>query len=198
MSIDDGGPSRLGNTNHRPDGQISSVSTEPFRQAEGYRDTDAVTHRHRDCIAAESARADDRGGRVRGRRIDRGGVARSARSAYFLGGTVIYTRLSRTVLLGISDASMRGLRPSTEPYAALLARTTRERFGADWAIAETGAAGPSGNRYGDNAGHSCSAIDGGNGVAQSITIDTGSTDRQANMRAFARVALELLRRQLSL
>ena len=43
-------------------------------------------------------------------------------SAYFIGGTVVYTKQSRAALMDISDADMAGLRPSTEPYALLLAR----------------------------------------------------------------------------
>lgn len=112
-------------------------------------------------------------------------------SAYFLGGAVVYTRQARAALLGITDETMRGLRPSTEPYALLLARTARQRFSASWAIAETGATGPTGNRYGDAAGHACLAIAGP--VERAITLETGSPDRQSNMRAFAAAALDLLR-----
>ena len=79
-------------------------------------------------------------------------------SAYFLGGAVVYTRQSRRLLLDIPDAALDGMRPSTEPYALLMARTARERFASAWALAETGATGPTGNRYGDAAGHSCIAV----------------------------------------
>src|ERR1700709_1922644 len=58
-------------------------------------------------------------------------------SAYFMGGGVVYTRVARTALLGITDAEMKGIRSSSEPYAQLLARTVRHRFGATWGIAET-------------------------------------------------------------
>src|SRR5438477_4732403 len=60
-------------------------------------------------------------------------------SAFFLGGAVVYTRLSRNVLLGVPDAALAGMRPASEPYAQLLARTMRQRFGAVWGLAETGA-----------------------------------------------------------
>jgi PncC family amidohydrolase len=104
-------------------------------------------------------------------------------SAYFLGGAVVYTRASREGLLGITEAGMAGMRSSSEPYAMLLARTVRARLGADWGFAETGAAGPAGNRYGDAAGHACLAVSGA--VERVITLETGSADREANMRAFA-------------
>lgn len=111
-------------------------------------------------------------------------------SAYFLGGAVVYTRQSRHLLLNIPDSALDGIRPSTEPYALLMARTARERFSATWALAETGATGPTGNRYGDAAGHSCIAIA---GIAeQAMTLETGKSDRLENMHAFTTAALNFL------
>ncbi|MBP0465221.1 CinA family protein [Roseomonas sp. PWR1] len=104
-------------------------------------------------------------------------------SAYFLGGAVVYTAAARQGLLGIGPAEMEGIRSASEPYALLMARTVRQRLGADWGLAETGAAGPAGNRYGDPAGHACLAIAGP--VERVITLRTGSADRAGNMRAFA-------------
>jgi nicotinamide-nucleotide amidase len=111
-------------------------------------------------------------------------------SAYFLGGAVVYTAKARFSLLGIGREQVAGMRSASEPYALLLARTARENHGADWGLAETGAAGPTGNPYGDAAGHSCLAVSGP--VEMAITLETGSADRAANMEAFARRALELL------
>jgi nicotinamide-nucleotide amidase len=115
-------------------------------------------------------------------------------SAYYLGGAVVYTRQSRELLLGIPPTALEGMRPSTEPYALLLARTVREKFAASWAIGETGATGPTGNRYGDAAGHACIAVVGPS--ERVITLETGASDRVANMRAFARAALVLLAERL--
>ena len=111
-------------------------------------------------------------------------------SAYFLGGAVVYTRRARTALLGITDEAMAGMRSSSEPYAALAAKTVRERHRATWGLAETGATGPTGNRYGDPAGHTCIALAGP--APRVITLRTGSDDREANMHAFTRRALEEL------
>ena len=83
-------------------------------------------------------------------------------SAYFLGGAVVYTRDARRLLMEIGDAEMKGLRSSSEPYAKLLASQMRQRFSTTWGLSETGAAGPTGNRYGDAAGHSCMAVAGPN------------------------------------
>lgn len=115
-------------------------------------------------------------------------------SAYFLGGAVVYTGAARHGLMAITPDDMAGLRPSTEPYARLLAERARERVGAVWGLGETGAAGPGGNRYGDAAGHCCIAISGPAEMA--ATIETGSGDRAANMRAFAHAALVALREAL--
>ena len=111
-------------------------------------------------------------------------------SAYFVGGGVLYTGTAREQLLGVSKEEMRGLRPATEAYAKLSARRVRERLGTTWGLAETGATGPSGNRYGDAAGHACIALSGP--VELALTLETGSAEREANMWAFARRALELL------
>jgi PncC family amidohydrolase len=111
-------------------------------------------------------------------------------SAYFVGAAVVYTRVSRAALLGISEAELAGLRPATEAYASLIARRIRERLTSSWALGETGATGPTGNRYGDAAGHTCIAIAGP--AERTVTLDTGKADREANMRAFAARALEVL------
>jgi len=111
-------------------------------------------------------------------------------SAYFLGGGVIYTKQARLALLGIDADAMATMRPSTEPYARLLARTVRERHGAIWGLGESGATGPTGNRYGDAAGHACIAIAGPGDTV--LTVETGSSARVANMRGFAARALRLL------
>ena len=116
-------------------------------------------------------------------------------SAYFLGGAVVYTRDARRLLVDIPDDAMKGIRSASEPYAQLLASRTRERFSTDWALSETGATGPTGNRYGDAAGHSCMAVAGPR--CQVITLETGSADRFANMHAFATKALNLLRENVS-
>ena len=115
-------------------------------------------------------------------------------SAYFLGGAVVYTRDARRVLMDISDDTMRGLRSASEPYAKLLAEQVRRRFATDWGLSETGATGPTGNRYGDAAGHSCMAVAGT--TASVITLETGRNDRQANMHEFAKTALDLLLKEL--
>jgi len=117
-------------------------------------------------------------------------VAVPGASAYYLGGGVVYTAASRQGILGIEAGEMKGMRSASEPFAQLMARRVRANLGATWGLAETGASGPSGNRYGDAAGHACIAVSGP--VDAVITLETGSADRAANMREFTRRALALL------
>ena len=116
-------------------------------------------------------------------------------SRFFVGGAVVYTATAREALLGITPDDMVGLRSSSEPYARLLARRVRDRMGTAWGLAETGAAGPDGNRYGDPPGHSCFAVAGP--VESVTTIRTGAADRESNMRAFAVNALRQLETALT-
>src|SRR5262249_23820838 len=82
------------------------------------------------------------------------------------------TELARATLLGIGDAEMQGLRSATETYALLLARRVRDRHAAVWGVGETGATGPTGNRHGDPAGHTCIAVAGP--TERAITLRTGN------------------------
>ena len=111
-------------------------------------------------------------------------------SAYFLAGAVVYTPKARVLLMDLPRDAVAGMRSASEPYAALLARQQRERFNTIWGLSETGASGPTGNPYGDAAGHTCIALSGP--ITHALTLETGEPDRVANMRAFAKRSLELL------
>ncbi|MBX3627370.1 MAG: CinA family protein [Rhizobacter sp.] len=117
-------------------------------------------------------------------------LSRAGASGYYLGGAVVYTRRAFRRFTTLTADDMAGLRSSTVPYAKLMAHHQRERFRASWGLAETGAAGPEGNPYGDPAGHSCLAVDGP--VPLDRLLRTGSDARAANMLSFAMAALELL------
>jgi PncC family amidohydrolase len=117
-------------------------------------------------------------------------VAVPGASAFYLGGAVVYTVNAREAILGLTRDDVKGMRSASEPYAKLIAKRVREKLGATWGLSETGASGPTGNRYGDAPGHACIAVSGP--VEAVITLETGSADREANMQAFARRALDLL------
>jgi nicotinamide-nucleotide amidase len=117
-------------------------------------------------------------------------LAMPGASAYFIGGGIVYTRQAKQLLLSIDDAAITQFRAATEGHALVLARAARARFSATWALAETGATGPTGNRYGDPAGHTCFALVGANEKA--VTLETGKDDRVENMRLFAAAGLKLL------
>ena len=115
-------------------------------------------------------------------------------SAYCRGGIVIYTRQAWEAVRDFEEGLLEGYRSATEQNALIRARIARDRFQASWGIGETGAAGPTGNRYGDPAGHACLAVSGHRDI--SITLRTGSGDRLANMHAFGAAALQLLEEAL--
>jgi PncC family amidohydrolase len=110
-------------------------------------------------------------------------------SAWCLGGTVIYTKQGWRALRDFDERVLGGFRSATEGNALVRARFIRERMAASWGIGETGAAGPTGNRYGDPAGHACLAVSGAR--ERAVTLRTGSAARLENMHAFARAALQL-------
>ncbi|WP_310496135.1 CinA family protein [Sandarakinorhabdus sp.] len=115
-------------------------------------------------------------------------------SAFYLGGSVIYTPRARHRLLGLKREDVRGLKSASEPYAALVAETVRRQFSATWGLSESGATGPNGNPYGDAAGHCCFAIAGP--LAAARTLETGHGDRLANMIAFSIAALTMLAEEM--
>jgi PncC family amidohydrolase len=115
-------------------------------------------------------------------------------SAYCLGGMVIYTPKAWHAMRDFNKELLGGFRSATEGNALVRARLIRERFGASWGVGETGATGPTGNRYGDSAGHACLAVSGRS--ERAITLETGSSDRVDNMYKFAAAALALLAESL--
>lgn len=115
-------------------------------------------------------------------------------SAWCFGGVVIYTRQAWEALRDFDESLLGGYRSATEGNALVRARLARERFAATWGIGETGAAGPTGNRYGDPAGHAWVAVSGPR--ERAVRVNTGATERMGNMQAFAAAALRLLQESL--
>ena len=115
-------------------------------------------------------------------------------SAYFKGGGTVYTSEAKRILIDIPAINMEANRAATQEHALDLARAVRARLNADWGIGESGAAGPTGNRYGDPAGHSALGVSGPKELA--IVTNTERENRYENMVAFAVAAFELLERCL--
>lgn len=111
-------------------------------------------------------------------------------SAFFAGSAVPYSLRAREALLGMKTEDFDDARPCTEAYALLCARRLRALLGCDWALAETGATGPSPNPYGDAPGRACFAIAGPLERTLGITIEDAG--RAENMTVFAATALELM------
>jgi len=114
-------------------------------------------------------------------------VAIPGASAYYVGGGIIYTATGGKALL---PPRPKGMQSATEAFALFEAQSIREKMASTWGIGETGASGPSGNPYGNPPGHACIAISGP--IERVITLATGNSDRESNMWAFTKAALELL------
>ena len=112
-------------------------------------------------------------------------------SKFYRGGGVIYTPQAFKGLMNLTKDDITGMRSSTEPYARFMAATMRQKLRATWGLCETGASGPTGNGYGDAAGHTCVALI-ADGLERSSTLETGLPDREENMRLFAKEALTFM------
>jgi nicotinamide-nucleotide amidase len=121
-------------------------------------------------------------------------LAQPGASAYFRGGAVVYTGDAKSLLLDLTREAISQPRAATPEHALILARGARARLAATWGIGETGAAGPTGNRYGDPPGHSCLGVAGPRELSE--VIATGSAERAENMVAFALAALRALEKVL--
>ena len=115
-------------------------------------------------------------------------------SAYYLGGTVIYTATAGRAWMAGEVEVPTGMRGATEAFAAYLATSVRLKVGATWGVGEAGAAGPA-NPYGDPAGHTWLAVDGPRSVTRNVL--TGLDDRSENMMAFTAATLELFAEALT-
>ena len=115
-------------------------------------------------------------------------------SAYFQGGSVVYTLASRRAFLDLDRERLRDLKPLTEAMVMEFSIAARLKLDTTWGIAELGAAGPAGTPYGHGPGTSVIAISGP--YSTSTTVLTNEDDRQNNMLAFTRAGLELFKKAL--
>lgn len=117
-------------------------------------------------------------------------VAQAGASAFYVGGTVIYTPQAGRVLRAGAGVDLKGQTPLTPGFVEAIAAGFRAQMGTDWATAEMGAAGPSGSPYGPGPGTGAIAVAGP--VSRGRLVQTGSADRIGNMRSFGQAKLALL------
>ena len=114
-------------------------------------------------------------------------------SGWFVGSVAPYSAHAKAALLGLGPEQL-GAEGAVSPTAArLLAEAARARLGADWALAETGIAGPRGQRRSaKEPGTAYLALVGPDGFRHERAVETGLDDRAANRRAFLDGALALI------
>jgi PncC family amidohydrolase len=160
-----------------------------------------LTDEQRDLARAVGAALTVRGERIAVSDGTTGGLISAAllavpgASAFYLGGGVLYTLRSRIALAGVPAEAYANYRGTTPELLDQLAETLRARLEADWAIAESGLAGPTGGRSGAAPGRTTVAIVGP--VRRTATIETGTDDREENMERFTTFALRTLRDALA-
>lgn len=117
-------------------------------------------------------------------------IAQPGASAFFLGGTVIYTPQAGRAIRDRTTLNLKGLEPLTPAFAQELADGYRRQMQCDWTTSEMGAAGAAGSPYGPKPGTAVVAVSGP--VSDARLVETGMDNRIDNMRAFGKAQLELL------
>ena len=112
-------------------------------------------------------------------------------SRYYAGGGVTYTLNSRTALAGVPAEYYANYQGTTPDMLATLAEAMRQRLGTSWCIAESGLAGPTSGRSGAPPGRTTMSVAGP--VTRTEVIETGLSDREANMVEFTTRTLRFLR-----
>jgi nicotinamide-nucleotide amidase len=114
-------------------------------------------------------------------------------SRYFLGSAVVYTPAAKQAILGVSSATLAERGAVSEACAREMAAGARRAYGADVAIAVTGAAGPE-PHDGAEPGTVWLALDAGELTHTRGYVSRGGRDR---VRRWAeQAALDLVRRYL--
>jgi nicotinamide-nucleotide amidase len=132
------------------------------------------------------------GGRICDLLTDRAGS-----SAWFGGGMIAYSNVSKQQVAGITAEALSRSGAVSEETALALAEGARRLFGSTWGIGETGIAGPqTGRRSAKPAGLTYVAVAGPGGFRRAIEVNTGSGARAENKQAFAITALQLLAEEL--
>lgn len=115
-------------------------------------------------------------------------------SSYFLGGIVCYQDDAKVALLGVRPGTLAATTAVSPETALEMAEGVRQRLGADWGLATTGYAGPTGGGEERPAGTVVLALCGPEGSRTRLLSLPGG--RSAVRERTALAALDLLRRAL--
>lgn len=115
-------------------------------------------------------------------------------SAYLVGGVVAYDNSVKSGVLGVPEADLEAHGAVSEPVARAMAEGVRRVLGADWGLATTGIAGPSGGTEDKPVGTVWMAVAGADGTeAKQIRLPG---DRAQVRERTAALVLDQLRRRL--
>ncbi len=115
-------------------------------------------------------------------------------SAVFLGGVVAYSDAAKRKFLGVCAETLAAYGAVSEAVAREMAEGAREKFGADFAVAVTGIAGPTGGTRVKPVGMVFIALAGAPGTV--VERKLNSRGRKQFKHLTARQALEMLRARL--
>ncbi|MDE3065954.1 MAG: nicotinamide-nucleotide amidohydrolase family protein [Verrucomicrobiota bacterium] len=116
-------------------------------------------------------------------------------STIFLGGVVAYSNAAKMKFLGVRPATLRRHGAVSAATAREMAEGARKRFGADFAVAVTGVAGPGGGSKAKPVGTVFLAFAGASGVRVRRQFNPGT--RGAFKRITTNQAWEMLRSRLA-
>ena len=117
----------------------------------------------------------------------------SGSSAYFLGGVVAYADAVKVAALGVPVELLAAHGAVSEPVVRAMAEGARARLGADWGLATTGIAGPTGGTPDKPVGLVWMAVSGPGGTVSGEVRFPGSREQVRTGAATA--VLDALRRR---
>jgi len=144
-----------------------------------------LTDRRQTLVLAESCT----GGRIASRITDVPGA-----SAVFLGGLVTYSNELKQQCLGVHPQTLAEHGAASEPVAREMAEGARARYRADYALAVTGIAGPSGGSEVKPVGTVFLAL--ATPDRTTVVLQVNTFDRETFKHVTSQQGLELLRRAL--
>lgn len=121
----------------------------------------------------------------------------SGSSRYFLGGIIAYDNRIKTQLLGVDAKAIEGEGAVSATVAAQMAKGSKQVLAADWGIAITGVAGPTGGSEEKPVGSVYLGIAAADGSVETHALRLGA-ERDRSFIQYSSIchALDRLRRQL--